>query len=111
MYKSSKLFDTMMIILFLSFIGLIVYLGLEMKQAENANNSQVSELLAFEFKVSEVNPEGIYGKSLEDNTGIYFTLDKLHPDQEVKEGDVIKVYFNKVDLVEGIEHIEVLANE
>ena len=110
MFKTSKLFDTMMIILFLSFIGLVSYLAIEMKQAEKANNSQSKEFVTFEYEVSWIDSEGLYAKSSSDNTGIYITMDKLQPDQEVKEGDTIKVSFDAIDLVEGIEHIEVVAN-
>lgn len=111
MIKTNKYFDTMLAILFLSFIDLLIYLGLEMKQAQKASINQPSEFITFEYEVSRIDYEGIYGDSTTDETGIYLTLDKLQPNQKLKEGDLIRVYFDSKEIYEGIEHVEVVSNE
>lgn len=105
-----KVFNTFMTILFLSFIGLLIYLGMEMNQAQKANNNQPSDFITFEYEVLRVDADGLYGNSTADNTGIFITHDKLQPNQDLQEGDLIRVYFDSADIVEGIEHIEVLAD-
>lgn len=106
-----KIFNTFMTILFVTFFGLLIYLGIEMNQAQKANNNQPSDFVTLEYKVSRIDSDGIYGDSVKDETGIYITKEHLQPDQELAAGDLIKVYFDSENLVEGIEHVEVLDNE
>lgn len=111
MFKPSKFINALFTFFFICFFGLMGYLAVEMNKAEKANNSSTMEFVTFEYEVSRVDPYGLYGNSTSDNTGIYIRHDKLQPNQEINEGDVIKVYFNRDDLQEGIEHVEVLDNE
>lgn len=105
-----KVFNTFMTVLFISFMGLLIYLGIEMNQAQKANNNQPSEFITFEYEVSRIDSEGLYGDSVQDDTGIYITMDKLQPNQKLNEGDLIRVYMDSKNVSEGIEHVEVLTD-
>lgn len=110
MTKFDKGFNVLMTILFVCFAGLYIYLAIEMNKAEKANNSSTEDFLTFEYEVSRIDPEGLFADSVADNTGIFITGDKLQPNHNINTGDLIRVYFNKEDLQEGIEHVEVIAN-
>lgn len=109
--KTDKYFNYSMGVLLILFILVVTYLRIQMNIAEKANNNQPNEFITFEYEVSRIDSEGLYGDSLADNTGIYITHDKLQPNQKLQEGDLIRVYFDSADIVEGIEHVEVVTNE
>jgi len=110
MYKPSKLLNILFTFFFLSFFGLMGYLAIEMIQAEKANNSQQSDFVTFEYKVSRIDSDGLYADSTADNTGIFITQERLQPNNHIKEGDLILVYFDSEKFSAGIEHVEVIEN-
>lgn len=62
-----------------------------------------SDLVEFEYKITNVDASGYYGSSLSDDTNIFFTDENIH--EKVYVGDTITAVFKMSNTVDGIVDI------
>jgi hypothetical protein len=84
----------LMIYSILSFVLFITLMGCNASQ--NATNEPKEELIKYEYVVTGVDSEGIYGNSTKDNTKIFLTFDTVQG-LTLEEGSKIEVSYPKDD--------------
>lgn len=87
------------------FVSIVLIYVLLVRQDTINERSREKDYISYKYVITEVSDKGYIGDSLTDNTGIYFEESNLE-DQTIKEGDVVKVYFEKGNF-EGIKKIVV----
>ena len=87
------------------FLGLMIFLRLEMNDATKAVNMVKEEYITQEYKITEINNVGYYGK---DETGktIFFKKELLPADEKLKTEDTVIIYFDKGERKDGVVKVE-----
>ncbi|RSD25581.1 hypothetical protein [Mesobacillus subterraneus] len=88
------------LILLTLFLGLMMYLNFEMKEAKKAASETQPQYIQEEYTIIQADDAGYYGKSDSGKT-IYFKKEKLSGSQNVQDGDTVVVYFDKSGRIDG----------
>lgn len=87
------------------FLGLLIFLKLEMNEATKASNTVTNEYTAQEYKITDIDDSGYYGKDDGGKT-IYFKKEHLPSGQKLKLEDTVVIYFVKDERKDGLVKVE-----
>lgn len=96
----------MNIFLGLMLVILLVYLYFTMIIDSNLIKESPEDYITHEYVIVDKTSEGYIGESVDNHNVIFFTHDKLQPDQMIKVGDIVICYFQKSIKVDGIIKID-----
>lgn len=96
----------MNIFLGLMLVIMVVYLYSTMVIDSNFNKESPDDYITHEYVIVDKTSEGYIGESIDNHNVIFFTHDKLQPDQIIEIGDNVICYFQKSSKVDGIIKID-----
>jgi hypothetical protein len=70
-----KLIITLSVLLIISFFTFASIYNVQQDVQRAAKQEQKTKLVTYDYVITSIDSEGIHGKSLNDNTGIYLTQD------------------------------------
>jgi hypothetical protein len=99
--------DMKALILFLLtlFLGLLIFLKLEMNDATKAANKVKQEYITQEYEITEIKKDGYYGKN-ETGKTIFFKKEHLPADEQLKTEDTVLIFFEKSERKDGVVKVE-----
>ncbi|MEH7884981.1 hypothetical protein V7654_11750 [Bacillus sp. JJ1609] len=87
------------------FLGLLIFLKLEMNEATEAANTVTNEYSTQEYMITDIDDSGYYGKD-ENGKTIYFKKDYLPSGQKLELEDTVVIYFVKDERKDGLVKVE-----
>ncbi|USK57145.1 hypothetical protein LIS82_12045 [Cytobacillus solani] len=96
----------MNILLGLMLVLMVVYLYYRMVIDSNFNTESPEDYITHEYVIVDKTSEGYTGESVDNDNVIFFTHDKLQPDQIINVGDNVICYFKESSKVDGLIKID-----
>lgn len=93
------------LILLTLFLGLLVFLKLELNDANEASNEAKKEYFTQEYIITDSNNSGYYGKDA-NGKSIYFKKEYLPAGLKLQVEDTVIVYFEKGERIDGLLKVE-----
>ncbi|WP_423410607.1 hypothetical protein AABM38_12060 [Heyndrickxia sp. MSNUG] len=87
------------------FLGLLIFLKLEMNEATRADNTIKNEYTTQDYMITEIVDSGYYGKD-EDGKTIFFKREHLPAGQKLELDDTVVIYFEKDVRKDGLIKVE-----
>jgi len=87
------------------FLGLLIFLKLEMNDATRAANTIKKEYTTQEYMITDIDDSGYYGKD-ENGKTIFFKKEHLPAGQKLKLDDTVVIYFEKDERKDGLVKVE-----
>lgn len=87
------------------FLGLLIFLKLEMNEATRAANTIKKEYTTQDYMITEIVDSGYYGKD-EDGKTIFFKREHLPAGQKLELDDTVVIYFEKDVRKDGLVKVE-----
>jgi hypothetical protein len=87
------------------FLGLLIFLKLEMNEATKASKTVSNDYTIQEYMITDIDDSGYYGKDDSGKT-IYFKKDHLPSGQKLKLEDIVVIYFVKDERKDGLVKVE-----
>ncbi|WHX38489.1 hypothetical protein QNH36_12285 [Mesobacillus sp. AQ2] len=86
------------------FLGLMIFLKIEMSDARKSSNEVKYDYFTEEYKISKVDSSGYFGEG--NGKTIYFKKEKVQTGVNIETGDKVTVYFDKSGRIDGPVKIE-----
>ncbi|MBL4951010.1 hypothetical protein JK635_01990 [Neobacillus sp. YIM B02564] len=103
-----KIIASLIIIICLVFVTLIIFTKWNTtNQPVNPTTAHTKAIETYEYIITKIDPSGYYGKSTNNDTGIYFVNANIPKGTIIQTGDKIRVSFPKGewDVITNIEKI------
>lgn len=96
---------TFILILLTLFLGVLIFLKLEMNDATKAVNKVNNEYTTQEYMITDLDDSGYFGKDEAGKT-IYFKKEHLPAGQKLEIKDIVIIYFEKDERRDGLVKVE-----
>jgi lipopolysaccharide export system protein LptC len=93
------------LILLTLFLGLLVFLKVEMNEAKQASNVVEKEYFTQEYIITKIDDAGYYGKA-ENDERIFFKKEHVPAGSVLKVNDPVVIYFEKDERIDGVVKVE-----
>ena len=93
------------LILLTVFLGILVFLKVEMNEAKQASDVVEKEYFTQEYIITKIDDDGYYGKS-EDDKGIFFKKELVPTEIKLEVHDPVLIYFEKSERIDGVVKVE-----
>lgn len=93
------------LILLTLFLALLVFLKLELNDANKASNEIKQEYFTQEYIIKDIDDSGYYGQA-ENGKNIYFKKEYISPGLTLQIEDIVIVYYEKGKRIDGLIKVE-----
>ena len=93
------------LILLTLFLGLLVFLKIELNHANKASNEIKQEYFTQEYTITDFNEAGYYGKAA-NGKRIFFKEKYLSSEVDLQIEDTVIIYFEKGERIDGLLKVE-----